>query len=274
VSLTPAQRESFERDGFLHLRGFLPPDKVSELRRACTEYFAARGRSKNGGKLETDVLQRMPQIAWLLTWPPALEVARQLVGPAVVHPHETAVHLGAVNRGWHKDSRDYQRQDDAGTDWQDDYRVIHFAYYLQDHRHRSGALALKKGSHRIPNLREGDVVSIRNEPGDLVIFDLRATHTGNTPVPRSAFSWLPGSLVYPIDDRASRASSFLLRPLRLARGLLTRVPFVYEQPHADRLAIFFVYGADDQHTRNFFDYLKARSDYPHLAAYEAPLRIE
>src|SRR5687768_14713966 len=120
MSLTPTQIESFRRDGFLHISGFLPAEKTAELRRACKAYFAKdNGRSKNGGKMETDILHRFPEIAWLLTWPPALELARQLVGPAVLHPHETAVHMGPVNRGWHKDARDYGRQDPNGADWQD-----------------------------------------------------------------------------------------------------------------------------------------------------------
>jgi hypothetical protein len=271
--LSPAQREAFQRDGFLHVGGFLPPEKTAELRRTCMDHFAkGHGVSKNGGKIETDILRRFPEVAWLLTWPPALELARQLVGGgAVMHPHETAVHLGPVNRGWHKDSRDYAREDASGTDWQDDYRVIHFAYYLQDHKHRSGALAIKRGSHRAKNLSDGVVVPMRNDPGDLVVFDLRATHTGNTLTPRRSFAWLPPSLVYPPLGPAPRNP--LLRPLRTTRAVLQRLPWVYERPHADRLALFLVYGADDQHTRNFFEFLKGRPDYPHLAAYDGPLRV-
>lgn len=271
MSLTPTQMESFRRDGFLHVRGFLPPEKTAELRRACKEHFAkGNGRSKNGGTMEIDILHRVPEIAWLLTWPPALDMARQLVGPAVLHPHETAVHMGPVNRGWHKDARDYGRQDPNGADWQDDYRVVHFAYYLQDHRHRSGAFAVKKGSHRVQNLVQGAVVPMLNEPGDLVIFDLRLTHTGNTVTPRKLFAWLPSALVCPTPWR-SRLRVF--QPARVLHSALRRLPWVYEEPYDDRLAIFFVYGADDQHTRNFFDYLKARPDYAHLAAHESPLRL-
>jgi Phytanoyl-CoA dioxygenase (PhyH) len=273
MPLTALQAECFRRDGYLHLCDFLPSDKVADLRRACMDYFEkGHGRSRNSARVETDIPRRVPEIAWLLTWPPALEVARQLVGPAVLHPHETAVHLGAVNRGWHKDSRDYHREDPNGTDWQDDYRVIHFAYYLQDHRQRSGALAVKRGSHRIRNHVEGPVVPILNGPGDLVVFDLRTTHTGNTVMPRSQFEWLPESLVHPIPSPSQR-SRRRFQPLPLLQAALQRLPFVYEQPYADRLAIFFVYGADDQHTRNFFDYLKARPDYGHLAAYESPARL-
>jgi hypothetical protein len=122
----------------------------------------------------------------------------------------------------------------------------------------------------VPNLVDGAVVPIRCEPGDLVVFDLRATHTGNTLTPRRHFAWLPPSLVYPIPWTST---PFVLRSLKILQAALRRLPWVYEEPYDDRLAIFFVYGADDQHTRGFFEYLKARPDYPHLAAYESPARL-
>jgi hypothetical protein len=270
--LSDGEVRRFRSDGFLLVRNFLPPERVAEVRRICLDYFASKGRSAGGGKVEGDLPKRIPELKALLEYPPALEIARQLVGEKVMHPHESAAHFGPVNRGWHKDARDYARQNPRGTDWNDDYRLVHFVYYLQDHVEHSGGISVRRGSHRIKNHYDGEVVTIPSRAGDLVMFDLRTSHSGNTPVLRPEFGWIPKILVEPIPWR--RFPIRILQPHRLVQPRLWKMDWLYRPYHADRLAVFFVYGAADQHTSNFFDYLRARTDeYPYLQAYSAPMEV-
>jgi hypothetical protein len=270
--LSDEQIQSFRRQGYLHVPGFLPQERVAALRAACDAYFAAgNGREAGHGKVEGDIPRRMAEVSWLLTYPPALGIAQQLVGVTVMHPHETAVHISTVNRGWHKDARDYAHNDPNGTDWQDDYRLCHFAYYLQDHTDYSGGISFKRGSHRIKNHIEGQPVTIDSRAGDLVIFDLRTTHMGNTLKLKPQYRWIPRSLVLPLPW--ARFYRRALQPQRLLQPLLARQSWLYLPEHRDRLAIFFVYGADDLHTRNFFAYLRARPEYPYLQDYDEPARL-
>ena len=60
-----------------------------------------------------------------------------------------------------------------------------------------------------------------------------------------------------------------------AGAVVRRLPWLFLPDHgSDRFVIFFVYGADDAHTRDFFSFLRTEPDYPYLAAYTAPQRLD
>jgi hypothetical protein len=273
VALSDGELIAFRRDGFVVVPNFLDPREVAALRAMCLEHKTrGHAREVGGGLVVADLQKSTPEIGKLLTDPRALEIARQLVGPAILHPYQDAVHIGPVNRGWHKDAVDYMRPSATPRDHADDYRLVHFSYYLQEHVTRSGAISFKKGSHRVRNDRDGEVVVPRIEAGDLVIFDLRTTHFGNTIQLVPELAWLGRALYL---DRLWRSPRLrLLRPARLAKALMRRLPKLFLPDHGDgRLVIFFVYGADDAHTKRFFDWLRGEPDYPYLRAYNAPLRL-
>jgi hypothetical protein len=271
VGLSEEQLAAFQRDGFVVVRRFLDPRTVATLREACRAHFRTQtGCPVGGGVVEADLGKRMPEVGRMLTHPPALEIAQQLVGTNIVHPYQDAVHVGAVNRGWHKDARDYLRPSDDPTDWSEDYRLVHFAYYLQDHIAHSGAISFRRGSHRNTSVTDGEIVTPEVHAGDLVIFDLRTTHYGNTLMLRPALRRFRPTVF--MDALWSSTRFALLRPL--ARRLIRRLSWLFLPEHGtERLVIFFVYGADDRHSRRFFDYLRGEPDYPYLAAYDEPLRL-
>jgi hypothetical protein len=270
MALTPEEVRSFRDDGFLHLRGFLPPELVSRLRSICLEHFGVTsGVPRSFFRRELDVGKRIPAAQWLITHPPALAVARELLGENVLYTYEGAAHLGTGCRYWHKDARDTWNAE--GSDWADDYRVVFFGYYLSDHVGSSGGLSLRRGSHRIKDLCGGELVTLETGPGDLVIFDCRLTHAGNTLRLKPAFLWIPRELVMPVPRQPGPGG--LPRLQMLAQAVLLRCPWLFRQAPRDRMAIFLAYGSDDAHTRGFFTWLRGAKGYEYLLAYDEPARV-
>jgi hypothetical protein len=270
MALTPDQVRSFRDDGFLHLRGFLPDELVARLRAACLDHFGVGpDLPRSFFRRELDVGKKIPALEWLVRHPPALDVGRELLGGSVLYTYESAAHLGTGCRYWHKDARDTWNAE--GSDWTEDYRVVFFGYYLSGHLGRSGGLSLRRGSHRIKDLRGGDLVTLETGPGDLVVFDCRLTHAGNTLRLRPVFRWIPRSLVMPAPQ--SGASSGLPRLQLLVQTALLRCPWLFLPAPRDRMAIFLAYGGDDAHTRGFFTWLRGSKGYEHLLAYDEPARM-
>jgi hypothetical protein len=223
-----------------------------------------RAETVGGGKCLFDLRENFPEAHALVTHPRSLALARALVGPRVLDVHQNAVHRGTVNRGWHKDAADYMRGHTDGPDWSDDYRIVHFAWYLQDHTDFAGGISFRRGSHRIKNHHEGEVVTPALRAGDLVAFDLRTSHFGNTIQLRNGW---PLFL-----DRLWRAKR---PPWAVTSRVVQALEGVLRREHRDeRLVIFAMYGADDAHTRRFFDWLRTQPDLRHVLRYDAPTLLE
>jgi hypothetical protein len=261
---------AFRRDGFLHVREFLSPADVERLRAALLAYFGAKaGESPVSFRRELDVGKRIPAVQWLVTHPPSLDLGRQLLGDPVLYTFESAAHLGTGCRYWHKDARDAAKP--QGSDWAADYRVVFFSYYLSDHVGQSGGLSLRRGSHAVKDLCGGELESLETGPGDLVIFDCRITHAGNTQRLKPAFRWIPRSLVMALPRRSGWRA--LPRLQRIAQVLLLKCSWLFLHAPPDRMAIFLAYGGDDAHTRGFFEWLRSSPGYEHLLAYAEPARL-
>lgn len=270
--LTKEQVKSFWENGFLHIPGFLSLEEVKKLRVAIKEHFSSgKGKRVGSGYVEVEIFDRIPQTSYLKEHPKVKAMIKQLVGGGqIAFTHETAAHLGAVSRGWHKDTQYNLGQLDE-EDWTEDFKVIHAAYYLQDHKRHSGALSIKQGSNHIRNTKEGKPIAIKCDPGELILFDIRSTHSGNTPLPRGLFSWIPSNWLHPVSIRR-RSSSFFLKAIKkaiyVAHRTFCNLPFVFYPYHRDRIAIFILYGANNYHTQRYFEYLKSREDYAHFKKIE------
>src|SRR5689334_2000669 len=123
------------RDGFVVVPGALDAARVRTLRRVLDE-ARPRASSVGGGRVLFDPGASIPEVRELLTETATMAVARSVVGDPVLELHQSAVHFGAVNRGWHKDNADYMRGQAHGPDDSANYHLVHFAWYLQDHGER------------------------------------------------------------------------------------------------------------------------------------------
>jgi hypothetical protein len=255
----------FRRDGFVVVPSVLDAARVDALRRAFT---AARPRAHRvgGGRVLFEPGDSIGDARALLTDPGTLALARDLVGDPVMDLHQSAIHFGPVNRGWHKDCADYMQGHADGPDWADDYRIVHFAWYLQDHEEHGGGIAFRRGSQRIRNDREGAVEIPAVRPGDLVVFDLRTTHYGNAIRLRRRGRGVFLDPLWRLSGRLTR-----LTPWRAASALVRAFPSIFMPEHGDaRLAVFAMYGAADAHTRRFFDWMRTQPDLAHVRRHDGP----
>jgi hypothetical protein len=243
-------RARLHEDGFVIVPRFLDEGRVQRLRAIARR---AEGTRVGGGRVVFDLARTLPELYALVTDPETIELARTFVGDRVLHLHQNALHHGAVNRGWHKD--DYGARPD-----EPDYRLVHFAWYLQEHVEHGGGISFRRGSHRMKGDETGEIVTPRIGAGDLVAFDLRTTHFGNVVQLRS------GRPVYL--DRVWRSRRPPWKPV----ATLTRMlPQVFRPEHGDeRQVLFAMYGADDAHTARFFAWLRTQPDLRHVLAHDAP----
>src|SRR4051795_6625506 len=149
IHLTQDQLATFQRDGFVIVRGVFSQDEIAGIRAGAYAEAAAAGMRPGTGKgfaLPGDVGSHA-LLCHLITDPRVVAVARQLLDDQPVHFRDSAVGVGSLERGWHKDNRTADRYDLSGQDWDGDYPLIRMGIYCQDHVEHSGGLALRVGSH-------------------------------------------------------------------------------------------------------------------------------
>lgn len=120
---------------------------------------------------------------------------------------DSSINMGTSARGFHKDNVD--RLDKDQPDWENPYGIIRMGFYFQDHKNHSGGLKIRLGSHMIADYSTGRPYDIKSEFGDVIIWNMRLTHSGNnrrllllnnTSVPPSIENRLPSFLFKPEEE--------------------------------------------------------------------------
>jgi hypothetical protein len=218
--------DAFWRDGYQVLPGVYTPEEIKKFREGA---YASRS---HGGDLLSN-----PHLRHALTDGRMAEVARQILGSDDVwYAGDSSFTINSGQHGYHKDNAD--RTDPNAPDWQSRYTILRFGIYLQDHYKHTGGLNLRHASHNTVSLKEGEHRYIRNHVGDLAVWSLRTSHSGN------------GTLL-----KFPRWHS----PLPPVKP--DEFPWYYRPAKADgdRMAIFAAIGLDDAHHHRYVDYLKTRT---------------
>lgn len=197
-ALEADQLDFFDRNGYLMLRGLVPPAMIDRLRADSAAWMAA-GREAGADPGDYHVARRdgvsVPfRIDYvheksgtasleLLGSPQLLGVARSLAGPNFVPTYESLVFKGAGDGApvqWHQDA--YHPRG---------WRIANLDIYLDESRPGEGALRVVPGSQReVPDLcrMEADhgwdppgAIEIDARPGDVLIHDVMLVH-GSPPV--------------------------------------------------------------------------------------------
>jgi len=190
-----AERERFDRDGFLVIRGALTPDEAGFYRDALDRVYAAAGaagRIPPGGALhQLSAVASCPQAAGLLDHPATFGYVWSVLGWNIhayhshldVHPPLTV--RRRLRFEWHQDGGRQNRE--IETDPRPRLSVK-LAYWLSDLSERGrGNLKLVPGSHRanwIPGPPRRDVpwpdpdgaIEVTADAGDAVLLDRRLWH--------------------------------------------------------------------------------------------------
>ena len=182
-------RETFREYGLVVLKDFLPSEAQAGIRRIL-ESRLEWARTNNG------VLhfQEYPRADFLLGDVLAVRAlesydfiffSRELVSVAkalltteqLLYWGDSSVQFGEGARGFHKDNVD--RLDGAQDDWTRDYELLRCGVYFQDHSKHSGGLKVRLRSHNYATHRLGKITDVLTENGDLVVWNMRLTHSGN-----------------------------------------------------------------------------------------------
>ena len=215
--------DDFWTKGYTIIRGFYTPEEIAEFRKGA---YASRGR---GGDLLAN-----PMLRHVLLDPRLIGVARTLLGTDdIVYTGDSSFTINGTQRGWHKDNTD--RLDAKAPDWESRYTQLRFGIYCQDHAEHTGGLNLRVGSHDIPNTSDGECLYVKTRPGDLAVWSMRISHSGNGMLLKDP------SAPYPLPNEQEQFSPDEVAP---ADG--------------DRIALFMHLGANDAHAQRYADYLKTR----------------
>lgn len=215
--------EKFWRDGWAVLPDVYSDEEVATMRDEVREH------NKTSGELATGPLKHV------LTDGRMTAVARKLLGTDdIVYGGDSSATINGKIRVWHKDNTD--RLDANAPDWDDRYTQLRFGVYLQDHTAHTGGLNLKTGAHDICDLSSGPTTYVRNNPGDLLVWSMRMTHSG------AGTLLLDPSKPDPEPDAWNKFPAHEIAP-----------------EHDERMAVFVHLGANDKHARRYLDYLKTRT---------------
>jgi ectoine hydroxylase-related dioxygenase (phytanoyl-CoA dioxygenase family) len=196
-AITPEQRDEFQREGILLIRGALSEEHRARLEAAVDRVYAderAAGRLKPDGTLHMlGFLDRDEEFGELLTHPRTFPYVWGLAGWNIYshHNHLDVTPPAAPSEeppawGWHQDG--YRQNSDPEALYGDQPRPmlsLKIAYVLSDlTRTGRGATKVIPGSHLRNTLdRPADdrdprgTVEITANPGDAFIFDRRLWHS-------------------------------------------------------------------------------------------------
>ncbi len=223
--LSPAERQRFETDGYLHLPGVLSPAEVRNLSRAAARLDTAYRDQPSVGPYHLlnlhDLIGQDPAFLELIDQPVVLTKAWGLLGwnlqlfhtqLIVTPPAPAGATAGAY--GWHRDNN--RMNVELGVD--DQPRIsVKVAYFLTDLPEPGmGNFCVVPGSHRSarsalpdPEVTSPAAAEITARAGDGLLFDRRLWHAASanvSPHPRVALfygyahRWVrPKSAMHPDD---------------------------------------------------------------------------
>jgi len=217
-------KEEFEKHGWIILRDFFSKDEITQIRQAT---------EKSLDILQADLLCN-PYLADLtILNTKIISLVREILNGDPVYIGDSNISYRDTGMSLHKDNPD--RFDGNAPDWRSHYDILRMGIYLQDYTTDSGGLILRDGSHMYPTRWKGTIINVQCKPGDLIVWNLRTTHSGN-------------------------AKRLKINPqLTLNPYLCKLLPdFLFRTAPSNRMALFISYGLSGTHMDRYIKYLKSR----------------
>jgi len=235
-------RQALDEDGIFVVRNVLCQNEIAQLRSILLRHLPQHGLRFSLGKTQPNAAEMVPDLSFVFSHPEILRVVKQVLGEnEVVFTGHCDIHMNMLS-GWHKDSGETV----PGGYFTGPYmtsrecRVYKVAIYLQDTGRRDGFTA-RLGSHRETDLAVGEEVRVQSRIGDIVVFDVRITHTGQLPDPIE--KGLKGLSLALNRKQRDREDKVWITGAKAAYWKLIR--------RRDRLSVFFTYGAPNEFTYDF-----------------------
>ncbi|MFT4046713.1 MAG: phytanoyl-CoA dioxygenase family protein [Solimonas sp.] len=230
-----------ERDGFVIVKNVFTKDEISRLRSIVYGHLNKKGARFSLGKTQPNAALAVPDLQYIFYHDRVVDLFKRLIGPnETVFTGHCDIHMNMLS-GWHKDSGEvyggYFKGDYINAD---DCRVFKMAIYLQDATKHDG-LTVRIGSHRKLGTTDGAPIQAKTQSGDVVLFDVRLTHTGQ----------LPDNI-----EKGIKALNIALKgsDRRVEdHPLATKFKGIYWKliNRRDRLSIFFTFGKNNAYTQQF-----------------------
>ncbi|MEO7851676.1 MAG: hypothetical protein ABIR94_05365 [Rubrivivax sp.] len=241
--------ERFKTHGIVILKDYLPPSSRDGLRAALERKLECATRLHSVERLAAypradfllgDILaiRELNDVDYIFFRNGLLDAVRAiLASEQLLYWGDSSVQFGEGGRGFHKDN--VERHDASHDDWQGDYGLIRCAFYFQNHVGHSGGLKVRLGSHNIADHRHGKICDIASSYGDVVVWSMRLTHSGNNRKLRA----LPHLALHPRLE--ARAPSWLVLP-----------------EEQRRISAFCAFGRPGSHARSYIAKMNNRqADY-------------
>jgi len=221
-------KDFFQEHGWLHITNVFGKEEI--------EQFRKNGKGKHAENHKGDLLSH-PETNPIIHDERIVSVAKLLLDTEKpIYFGDSGCMIGSKEgAGFHKDNPDRIKGD--ASDWQSPYTILRMGIYLQDHTRHSGCLALRDGSHTTVKTGIGKPFFVSTNPGDLVIWYFRTTHSGN-------------------GKRLRFAPDFFLN-LRLYKIL---PEFLFLPEENERMAFFMSFAKEnDNHLKRLIHYFKTRT---------------
>ncbi len=230
-----------QTEGYAVVRNLFSAAEIARLRGVLADHFATRGVRLAAGRVQPNAAIEVPALAWLYSSAEVVALFRRALGTDdIVFTGHCDIHCD-IRSGWHKDSGngpgDYFRGDYFAAP---QCKVYKMAIYLQDHVGDGSGLNVDPRSHHTAACKPAAPLALDTAAGDVVLFDVRLSHSGQRPNAFERFLQLAG------------------KPARLLRHT-DRNPILSDIHHRTlkagvrnrRFSIFFTFGFPNAFTDDF-----------------------
>tara|TARA_B110000003_G_scaffold144266_1_gene145361 strand:+ start:589 stop:1497 length:909 start_codon:yes stop_codon:yes gene_type:complete len=213
--LNDNQIKSFYDNGFIHIKNFFSKDFINSLRKYLLDKYIDEKSNyhASGSDLLSDEL-----LSKIILDDKLISSIQSILGKKIVYFGESCWNCSSgktTPMAYHTDNSD---RNSHGKDWEiENYPIVRFAFYLQDHVNQGGGPLIGLQTHKkfIQNMylrvlyREtvgpltGKFIHVPCEIGDLLIWNLRTTHAGdglkfkhiNFPISKRLSKFIPEFLI-------------------------------------------------------------------------------
>lgn len=183
--------ETIKKQGCLIVKNFLTDDQVNKFRNTLDTFFKNNSffRESEESKIIPGFAGVTPDLKELNNFHEDKKINELVAEVFNYQPYIFASHSDLHQNkitGWHRDTLDYLGEDrGAGLTsglWSNDCFIIKVCFLLQDHTDNDYGLWFKPGTH-LSDI-DGKSLITNTRSTDIIIFDQRILHAGQTKKPR------------------------------------------------------------------------------------------